>query len=286
MLGCSVLRKNKRKIKIKKQKFVKIKKKKMSKKFWKIIFLMIILFVCLILLMISPFFCIRSIDINGVVLTNENSLLESTQIKIGDNWYTQTGLRKKDWFFKSHSQVEEQLVKSFPYIAQAHVSLTPIGKLVIEVSERQPKFLMLHEERYWIINENGILLEIVDPISRPNLPILENLQIETHFLGERIDFKEAYLMEKVEQYLNLVKKLQERSKDHLLQKVTSLDFSRMDSFSFVLDNRIRVILLGVEDLTPYKINFIEEIFYNKLDTKAKGTLDFSRDFSEAVFSPS
>jgi cell division protein FtsQ len=279
------LKKFGRKIRIKKRKLSKIKKRKISKIIWKIIFSLVFSFGCLIMIMLSPLFRVRTIEIIGGIHTDERLLLEDIPIKLGDNWYSQTDLKLKDWFFKSHSVVEDQLVKEFPYIDEVRVALSLVGKLVIDIREREQKFLLIQDEKYWILDDEGILLQIVEPISRPNLPILENLNINTPILGNIIEFEEPFVMDKAKKYLKLVSKLQESLVDDFFPQVTSLDFSRLDNFSFVLDNRIRVTLSEVDDLTQYRVNFIKEIFYKKLDSKARGTLDFSGDSSEAVFSP-
>lgn len=237
-----------------------------------------------VILFVSPLYQIRSINVSGMLRTSEKDLLSNFRQSIGKNWFFVAGAPRNFDIFQSEELANEILLR-YPYVVSARVEFRWFGNLQINIVERKPKFLILKGLQYLMVDGEGVILEKVDPISRPKLPILEGLTIQNERVGGEIKFKEPYVLEKTRFFLNLLLTTEATTDKSLIDEITAINFSKSETFSFTLDDRLKVIFSDVENLKEYNINFVKEVYYNRLMNKERGVLDFSGKDSVGIFSP-
>ncbi len=230
----------------------------------------------------TPLFDVQGVRVEGALHSDVDSILDVLNIKIGENWYKTVGFAPRDWVSFRLTNAQKHLVDNFSYIEEVTVSYRPLGDVVVMVEEREPEFLVLKEDKYLVLDKRGVFLEVVEPIDRPRLPVLEGLTVQNLQLGELIDFEEPYVLENLKRFMQIRDARETSSEGNVLDYVTALDFSKLDLFSFELEDRIEVIFLNVEELTQYRINFLTEIFYNDLSNEERGVLDFTLGDSRGV----
>ena len=279
----------KRRFKLKKSGLSKIAKFKVpdKKKRRKKILKRLLYFVFTVLLLIgvvffTPLFDIQGVRVEGALHSDVDRILDVLNIKVGENWYKTVGFAPKDWVSFRFTNAQKLLIDNFSYIEEVTVSYRPLGDVVVMVEEREPEFLVLKEDKYLILDKRGVFLEFVEPIERPRLPVLESLTVQNLQLGALIDFEEPYVLENLKRFMQIRDSIETSSEGNALDYVTALDFSKLDLFSFVLEDRIEVIFVNVEDLTQYRINFLTEIFFNTLSNEERGVLDFTLGDSREV----
>jgi cell division protein FtsQ len=260
-------------------------KKKKNKRFFKILFLLSFILLVWIFILHSPLFRVRSIEISGNVNIPQNEVFEVLDIRVGDQGYILKGLNPLRWFVFRSLKLEQRLKQRLPYLSEASVRGAWFGRVLVQVKERKPLFLVPKGLRYWVLDKEGIVLEEIDPIARPKLPIFQEVTVSYAALGEKILFEEPYIMEHTKDFLEFVRQSDETDESRLSERITEISFSRIDVFSFTIDGRIRVILGDVRNLSAYKISFVKEIYFNQLSAMDKGSLDVSGEFGSVVFTP-
>ncbi len=218
---------------------VKITKaKKKSKNHFRFLgLLLIISIVCFFLL--SPIFAIEDIEVIGNNLSAEKYIISSSGILYGENILR---INKFDAIEK---------INSIPTVEYATIKREWPNKVIITVNEK----VAIAEVGFYgsklLISENGDVMSVVTDDKETNLPVLEGITVKDVTAGEKLVCKEE---EKLEKYLEVLKKLKENGIINNVVKLTENDGILV---SFDIGH---VAFLGDIDNLQYKISLIKEIW--------------------------
>lgn len=147
----------------------------------KLLFLLFLLLLFLgtglLLLSRGGSFCkIREITVGGAVRLGESEIIE------------QSGVKKGTSLFLLRCRKVEQRLAALPELCAVTVSRDFPATVSIQVQEREPAALLLEQNRFWLLDREGVLFaEQLHPVE--NLPVITGAAAEQIVLGEPLDDK-------------------------------------------------------------------------------------------------
>ena len=156
--------------------------KKVRKK--KHYFLRFLLFVAIVVglyyLLTSDLFEIREIEVMDNKHFNTQEVVKLSGIKTGTNMFK----------LKS-TEIEEKLEKN-AYIKSADIVRKPMHKLEIKVEERSEDFCVLSNEKYIVMDYDGVVLYISE--EAPTMTVVKNMEVTDAKLGQELAVKNSYIL--------------------------------------------------------------------------------------------
>lgn len=255
------------------------KKRKRALKFVKYLFLTVFGIGTLVLLALSPLFNIKWIEVSGNNHYNDTEVIEVTDIIMGNNWFRMNGFDFKSILLFRSIQVEERIKESCPYIKKVVVRLGLPNGVDIKLTEREPVAVTPYDNANLLIDEDGYILELKQDISEYNLPRVQGLTLDNCELGQAVNAEDKKKLDVFHKVLDeIVKvdndKVYDNSKE-IFKHVNYVDVSDLDNIGILLDLRVRVNLGNYKKIGTYRLSFLREVFFNKLEETDKGYLDFT-----------
>ncbi len=153
-----------------------LKKKKKIKNIKRGIVIFVIFSAILITLCFNlEIFNIKIFDVTGAVTLDANSIKESSKIHLNTN------------IFKVKlSEVEKEIRKN-PYILEVEAKRNLPDKIVMNIKERKAAFYIEYGGAFYIVDNNGIILEKRDNVDNINIIKLEGFKDISIELGKKIE---------------------------------------------------------------------------------------------------
>lgn len=258
----------------KKQKKIKKNNKKRIKVIRRTV-LFVLFVVSLVVFALSPLFNITAIEVYGNNVINSDALKSVAKIQIGSNGFKKVGNSLKNYFFFRYGKEENSIIKSFSYAKKAKVMFCLPNTVRIQVEERSPMFYISRNGLFLLIDEEGYVLEETDKPFK-NVIYVEGIGFKSHKLGQALNAEDP-------DYIKYIKKLQEEipkyDKNNNVKMnplITKIDIGDPFRIKVELDNRILADLGDLEDIS-YRLDFIRDIYFNKLKKTDKGYLEYNDD---------
>ncbi len=223
-------------------KLTRVEKKRRKKRFFRRIALFIIFIVVLYNALIRiDLFNVQKIEITGNNIITEAQIIEKTGIDLGDN------------LFKINRFSIADRIMTIGYIEEVNIDKVLPKTIRISIKERTPYVEVLYDDKYYVFDINGILLERRSE-SFEGLTIITNLQIEDLKEGQELnidsDFVEIFKDEKIINIIN---------------KIKSIDFSDEQNIKIILNKDIPVEFGSLYNI-KYKLLQLGEII-NDIEKK-------------------
>lgn len=199
-------------------------------------------------------FSIKDVYAESNVKYDSETIIKVSGIERGDNLCLLNSASSEMRICRELSYIEEaSVVKLFP------------NKVKIETNIAEPKFNLLHEEKYLLVSRGGKILEERDE-PQPEVPLLTGLNFS---ISE--ESKITYESEEIQKALVSIFQFFE---DNRLLAACEVDVSDIENITINYDNRIRIILGNGEDI-EYKLLTAHEIITGKIRNSETGTLNLS-----------
>lgn len=234
-------------------------RKRKIKRFFTAFSIFLVIAVISVMLSLTVFFKTEKIIVTGETRYSQEDIINLSGIETGENI-----------FLCDKAAASKKIVDALPFVAQANIGFVIPNAITIEIVEDVPSYAIGYSDGYYIIGENGRILEKTAE-NYDNLPIVQGTEITTNVIGEYADFTD----ENITSILNeLVRVLDAYN----FENVTVIDISNTANIMFVYDDRITVVIGLPEDIS-YKIKTAQTIINEKLDPNntglIKGRLDVS-----------
>ncbi len=201
---------------------------------------------------LNTIFAVKEVYAKSNLKYDSQSIIYASGVKAGDNLC-----------FLNSNETEKRICQSLPYIESAIVKKSFPNKVSIEVKLTQPSFILVSEEKYFLVGENNKLLE---ECSQDIPEFVSVVGLKFSVSEERvITYEDSSLKEKVELINGLFK-------EKGLILIKSIDVTDNNNLIVNYDNRISVHFGNEEDI-EYKILTASEIILNKISPNEKGILD-------------
>lgn len=185
----------------------------------------------------SEIFNINKIKVQGNINLTRERLLHTSSINIGENI-----------FRISIKDAEENILK-LPYVKSVKISRKLPRGIHIEVIEREHKLLVKDISMYYILDEEGYVLNEIDS-NIENLPVVLGLKADRIVLGDNL-FLNMEIQE-LEDFINESENL------NILNILETIDIENQRNVNILINNGIKVAF-GPLSNVKYKISLLNEI---------------------------
>lgn len=204
--------------------------------------LSVILAAVAVVIALTLFFKVGSIEVTGNSRYSAEEIAAATGVELGDN------LILLDRF-----GIQQKLFVDLPYIKEARINPNLPSTLSVEVVETTAVASLPGAGAYWLISEDGKLLEAVSETQAQDYLDITGLEADAPAAGQ-----EVRLMEDSHITLPRLQELLSALEDRqLLARADSLDMSSDETLVINYDGRFRVEMYYSADF-DYKLHCLEE----------------------------
>ncbi len=221
------------------------------------------------------FFKVQTFTLTGSTRYSKETVVEATGIQPGDNLI----------LFDKFGAID-RIFDACPYLNTVQIRRRYPDRIEIIVTECKPMFLMddlpavkpdpKDEEKtiplggtgWWLLDQNGKLLERVHSTDYPHLTRVTGITLEEPKIGQKAKFFQSDAQKPLFLLLNTAKD------DGILQDIGGVDFSQQYNIRFDYLGRFQVKLGSTEDLEK-KLRCLHDITESKLGSNVRGVLDVS-----------
>jgi cell division protein FtsQ len=257
-----------------KEQFNKKKKKKRKFRPSKFLFSFVLLIVLVVSLALSPLFNIKVINVRGSSHYSQEEILSATDLALGNNAFKMLGSNISGILRFRYFSDEKRITDKFIYIKNAAVKYIIPGKVIINLTEREPKFIAIKDSEGFLMDGEGILLEKLKDLKNPTMPIIKGLNFKVFEIGQALEKND---LDNIKLVLKLKNALYDSDKDDtfkLSERVNYYEVSKTGNISIMVDSRIFINFGNLLDVN-YRIRFAKYLFSKSIGTQDRGTLDFS-----------
>ncbi len=225
-------------------------------------------FLCMILICAAivagciVFFKANTIEVEGAERYSTEEIIEASGVTVGDNL-----------FLINKFSVINRLLQRLPYLDEVVIRRKLPETLVITVTECVPVAAIPWENEYWIIDQNGKLLEKKGDAE--SYPILTGLSILSPVQGSIITLEKDD--PRNEYYKELFSALGE---NNLRSHLKEIDLSNETVTELQYEDRFVIRLDANCDYT-YKIAFLVKVL-ESLQSNETGTIDFTGEYPRYI----
>ena len=242
-------------------KIVRMKKNRRGAAKAGLIFLLVI--VAALVLMLTPWFNITSIEVTGNEYVEEESIIAAAGINPGENIFRINVKRSKD------------AVREIPYIDDVKIYRLLPAKVTIDVTERAETAYISCGDGYMLIDEDGRALEFTNITW--GIPEITGIEAEALKEGEFIAPSDGSIVTVLKEAMSKLKEYE------LSDRVTAIDISEPDNIKFTFDKN-KEIITGGNFRIDYKLMMLKAVIEEIAPSEA-GRIDLSVE-GKALFSPS
>lgn len=234
-------------------------RKRKIKRFMTGFSIFIVIAVISVMLSLTVFFKMEKIIVTGETRYSQEEIISLSGIETGENI-----------FLCDKSAASKKIVDALPYVEEAKVGFVIPNTITIEIVEETPSYAMGYADGYYIVGENGRILEKTAD-NYYDLPIVQGAEISTDRVGDYANFSDS----KVTSILaELVRVLDA----YAFEDITVIDVSDTANIRFVYDDRI-IVVLGIPEDIAYKVKTAQTIINDKLDPNGTGLIKGRLDVS-------
>lgn len=236
------------------------KKKKKRLKILKWTSLFVLLTGAVTLFLLSDIFNIKEIKaINNNKITAQE-IKELSTLQENENMFK----------FLEMSVVEK--IKQNPYIESANIRRKLNGTVEIEVTERVTTYMLLTENQYAYINNQGYILEISE--TKLELPTITGYVTENLEPGNRLIEED---LEKLNTVIQIVKTAKEKELD---SKITNINIEDENDFLITMESESKLIHFGDSSNINDKFIMLKAVLEDNVGVKGE---IFVKDLNKVFF---
>lgn len=220
------------------KKLTKLKRKmKRRRNFFRFLLLLFLISLGIVLALKTDFFIIDNIKVVGNNKIEEDMLIETSSIKVGEN------------IFKISIKSGEENIRKLPYTKEIKISRKFPRTINMEIVERKEIAQIKSISSFLLVDNEGNVLDLKDAESE-SLPIIIGLQIDKKSHGDNV-FSEIESESEV-QFIS------EGLDIGLLKKMEKIDMENNGDVKITLTNGIS-IAFGTLDNVIYKLNLLDGV---------------------------
>ena len=219
--------------------------------------LLLVFMICIfsVLCFKLPYLNVTSINVVNNRIVSQDEIIKLSGIQKGNNIF----------YLNTTSEIEG--ISKNPYILSAKVERKLPSGVTITVVEREAMYFNTKDKKYFVIDKNGIVLEIKEDIKNMNLIKLDGFDYSKAELGKQLESDDKRRLEVIIELGKYIKP------DNILSKFTSIDISDPNALNVYFGNIC--IKLGNCDNIDKKLNTAVNILQRDEVKDGKGYIDVS-----------
>ena len=234
----------------------------------KIAFGIILCIVAIILLLCSPIFDLKNIEVIGNSQNSKEKIINFSGLELHTN------------IFKVNKRLTREKIKENAYIENVEITKKIPSTVEIKVEEREAKYMLQFADSYVYINNQGYMLEISN--EKLDIPILIGFTTDLSNIkaGNRINVADLNKM-------NMVIKIYETAKSNGLGNlITKIDISNEKNYTIILEKEGKTVYLGDCSELNTRILYLKSILETSQGKSGELFLNVDLNSQEAYFRPS
>lgn len=242
---------------------IKRRRRKFIKKL--VIFLLLLTSIMTTLCLKHPFFSIKQIKVLNNKNISYNDIVKSSNIKIGQNI-----------FYVNINQAKKNILLN-PYITTVEIHKKLPNTVILSVKERIAAFYADFNGKYYIIDRNGVVLEIKNNIKGMKLVKLKGIDLKNVNIGQEVSVDDKRKI----QVVQIISSLIGNEKENF--GISFVDISNITNINMYYKN-ICIKLGNTNDLET-KINKALNIIQQRdnIKTAKQGYIDVSFKGNPIIF---
>ena len=215
---------------------------------------------------VTLFFRMDHIIISGNERYTQQEVLDASELETGGNLY-----------FINKFSVKERIFAQLPYVEEVRINRKLPDTLLIEVRECKALAGVECPDGYWLISEEGKLLERVDAVAE-NCPVIRGAELNDAAATQRMDVGEATAF-RANVVLTLLRGAEER---HMREKIGMIDLADDTALTLTYLGRFTVRFPWTADV-GYKLESLATVV-DYLENNETGLIDLMTE-GKASFIP-
>ncbi len=250
------------------QQTVSARRRKKRKKNYILYYIILFLFIIVagIILSLTVFFNIETINVEGSSRYTAEEIIEKSGLQTGDNL-----------FRISTGDASERIISGFEYIDNVKIRRSFPNKLTIAVTEAKPVMSLSSGTSYYLVSDAGRILESGLAGPKENTFVVTGVDLNGYKNGDFISTDTSPEMETLHTINDICEEMS-------LAGLTRVDLNSIVDIRLYINDRIRVDIGSVTDL-KYKLTFAREIIDGRIDKGEMGIVDV-KQVGTAYFRPS
>lgn len=251
------------------QRAVAAKRKRRRKKNYILYYIILFVFIIVagIVLSLTVFFNIDTIQVEGNSRYSAEEIIEKSGLRTGDNL-----------FRISTGQAGEQLISSLVYVDQVAIDRQFPNALKITVTEAQPVMSFSSDGKgYSVVSAAGRILDSNLSAPAENTFVVNGVDLEGYTTGD-------FIQSDTGQGMSLLTTINEVCTELELTGVTRVDINSVVDIRIYLGDRLRIDVGSITEL-QYKLTFAKELVDTRLSETDMGIIDV-KQVGTAYFRPS
>ena len=224
---------------------------------------LLLVVVTLLVLMLTPFFNVKWIDIQGANKVTGGEIKTAIQYNTGEN------------VFKIRLRKSKQALLALPYVETAEVHRKLPDGIRVKITEREPCAYAAFGGSFVLIDKDGRLLEQVKTAPK-KIPLIDGAVLKGLSIGQALSDKDE---ERAQAFSVLYEKLNEYD---LYARTTELNIKNTDNLGFVYDGN-KTVVIGDGYRLDYKLMMLQ-VALDELAPSEKGTITLTVE-GKAIFTP-
>ena len=188
--------------------------------------LSVVLTAVVVVVALTLFFKVDQVIVSGNSRYSQDEIIDLSGVRQGDNL-----------ILLNKYQIAKKLYTQLPYITDVRVNRNLPDKLLVEVTETQAALAIHSGGAWWLISENGKVLDTAEPEDVEGYLILQGVAAEGIAIGQQLTLAEGNLS--TERLLEMVAALSERG---MLERTDSVDATDGEILHIGYDGRFDVEL--------------------------------------------
>ena len=217
----------------------KTTKKKNTKKIFILVFSLIVFLGITAITLFSDLFNIKYIEVINNQKVSTEEIIQKSGLVVGKN------------MFKTFKNTSKKGIKTNPYIEDVKINRKFNGSIKIDVTERTVTYMLLKENEYVYINNQGYILEISqNPLE---VPIIKGYETTDFTLGNRLIISD---LEK----LDIIIEITETAKNNgIKNKISVIDISDENNYILEIPSEGKTVHFGDKKSINVKILWIVDL---------------------------
>lgn len=240
---------------------------------WKALILGSIAVVVFIVVIFSPAFSVKEINIEGSEYYSEEEIsayLDYLMRKNGNVLLLKnTKFSEIGRIFSSHLTVEEEkLIFYFPLIRDAQITYSAPGTINVTLTDRQPVMMVDYYSTFIYVDTQGYVLAVNSDGNTNNLPVVQGIDIDTFKVGSPLTLVAD---KKIDAAIKLSLAISELSMNDYIDIIDVSDYNDIRMFCAP---SLAIEFGSLENL-KVRLSILKGVFDTGVDGSSNGTIDMT-----------
>lgn len=240
---------------------------------WRAMILVFVSVVVFVIVIFSPAFSVKEINIQDSEYYTEEEILEYLSKIKGKNGnvllINNTKLSQASGIFNKHlTVVEEKMLFDYPLIKNINITYSAPGTIDVILSDRKPVMMVDYYSTFLYVDTQGYVLAVNSEGLDNNLPVVQGIDIDTYKVGTPLTMETN---KKIDAAIRLCMSISELSMNDYIDIIDISDYNNVRMFCAP---SLAIEFGSLENL-KVRLSILKSVFDTGKDGYSNGTIDMT-----------